>query len=138
MDNELKEKLTNTDKIARRLREVSFAQYTDKQYEALMNKTDTDIKAYSISAKMSNGTKVSAEEESLLLKSDPQMYLMATIAQHQAKIHKKEYGDVENKLKISNNIPKEFTSYKVRFDFNKSTESIIGDSVNIEAVTITV
>ncbi len=139
LSDKIKETLRHTDKIAQESRESAFAEYTDKQYKALMDKTDNDIKAFGISAKMSNGTKVSAEEESLLLKSDPQMYLMATIAQHQAKIHKKGYGDVENKVKISNeNLPKEFTSYKVKFDFDKSTESIISNSVDIEAVTITV
>lgn len=144
LSDDIKEKLTQTDKIAQKARESAFANYNNdviaKQHsELLKDDIDKDITAFSISAKMSKGSIVSAKEESLLLKSDPEMYLMSTIAQHMAKSQKKEYNEIKENNKVQNSdTPREFTSYKVKFDFDKSSESIINDSVDIESITITI
>ncbi len=147
LSDEIKKKLTETDKIAHKARESAFAYYnlrhnmtvSEQQSQALKNQMDKDIQAFNISAKMSKGSVVSPKEESVLLKSDPQMYLMAKIAQQMAKNHKKEYDDVKTEEKIQNdNTPKEFTSYKVSFEVDMSSESAIGSSVDIEEVKISV
>ncbi|MBQ3567054.1 MAG: hypothetical protein IJA12_07735 [Oscillospiraceae bacterium] len=147
LSDEIKKKLTETDKTAQKARETAFAYYnlrhnmavSKQQSQALKNKMDKDIQAFSISAKMSKGSVVSPKEESVLLKSDPQMYLMAKIAQQMAKSHKKEYDYIKTENKVGNdNTPKEFTSYKVSFDIDISSESAIGSSVSIEEVKISV
>lgn len=144
LSDELKDKLTLADKAAQKAREYSYynlkhSMTVSKQMsEAFENKTDKDIQAFSISAKMSKGSLVSPKEESLLLKSDPQMYFMAAIGQHMAKEHKKEYDDTDksNKFQNQNNTPNEFTTYKVRIDADMSEKSIIGNSVEVEQVKI--
>jgi len=146
LSDELKEKLIQADKSAQKARESAFANYNLKHRmtvskqmsEDFENKTAKDIQAFSISAKMSKGSLVSPKEESLLLKSDPQMYFMAAIAQHMAKEHKKEYDDRDKAYKFQNasNNPIEFTAYKVRIDADMSEKSIIGNSVEVEPVKI--
>lgn len=61
-----------------------------QQYEAMAKQQKKDIQAQSIATRMTKGNIVSPKEESLLLKSDPQLYLMAKLAQHMAEMHKKD------------------------------------------------
>ena len=75
------------------------AQVYDQQSKAMMEAKKKEIDAYNIAARMSQGNIVSHDEESMLLKTDPQMYLMAKLAQHMAKEHEKDQQRLEEDTK---------------------------------------
>ena len=75
------------------------AQVYDQQSKAMMEAKKKEIDAYNIASRMSHGNIVSHEEESMLLKTDPQMYLMAKLAQHMAKEHEKDEQRLEEETK---------------------------------------
>ena len=62
----------------------------EQQTKAMMEQSKKDLQAYSIATRMSKGNIVSPKEESMLLKSDPELYLMAKLAQHMAEMHEKD------------------------------------------------
>ena len=74
-------------------------QVYDQQSKAMMEAKKKEIDAYNIAARMSQGNIVSHDEESMLLKTDPQMYLMAKLAQHMAKEHEKDQQRLEEDTK---------------------------------------
>lgn len=150
LSDEVKEKLINTDKQAQKAREAAFAlsdlrhnlAVAQQQSEVLNKNMKSDVQAFSISAKMSNGSQVSPEEESHLLKSDPEMYLMAKIAQQMAKHKDKDYDRLEeekpSESQKNDGRCESFTTYRTKMDVDISSGTVDLSSIQSDEKEISV
>lgn len=109
-----------------------------QQYETMAKQQKKDIQAQNIATRMTKGNIVSPKEESLLLKSDPQLYLMAKLAQHMAEMHKKD----ERILKEEKSENQEITDsplnhlpeYIPEVNVSIEGESVTANSVSFETI----
>lgn len=150
LSDEVKEKLINTDKQAQKAREAAFAlsdlrhniAVAEQQSDVLNKKMKSDVQAFSIAAKMSDGSQVSPEEESHLLKSDPEMYLMAKIAQQMAKHKDKDYDRLEEEktaeAKENAGGGESFTTCRTKMDVDISTGTVDPSSIESDEKVISV
>lgn len=143
LSDDVKEKLTKIDKQAQTAREAAFALYNinhnmavAKQQSDVMNKKmKSDIQAFKIAAKMSKGSQVSHEEESELLKYDPEMYFMAKIAQQMAKHKDKDYDKIEDDEPSQSegiDTGESFTTYRTKMDIDMSTGTVDASSIDLD------
>ena len=114
------------------------AQVYDQQSKAMMEAKKKEIDAYNIAARMSHGNIVSHDEESVLLKTDPQMYLMAKLSQHMAKEHEKDKRLLEEDMKKKAAQEQQDDPLEHLSSFNVDANvDISGESLEINSVSET-
>ena len=144
LDDEAKNKLSRTAKNINarqnRLTDAAAALHNahvyDQQNKALESQQKKDIQAQGIASRMSKGNIVSPKEESVLLKYDPELYLMAKLSQHMAEMHKKDHRQVEKEKTQKQDgweSPLEHIP-EISADINVSTDS---GSLEINSITET-
>ncbi|MGN0613797.1 MAG: hypothetical protein ACI4JB_07840 [Porcipelethomonas sp.] len=149
LSDEVKKELIRTDKQAQKARESAFAYYNTRhnmavaqqQSNAVNKQINSDIQAFSTAAKMSRGSQVSHEEESQLLKSDPEMYFMSKMAQQMSKYKDKDYGKVdkdEPSQPERNNTGKSFTTYRTKMDVDISSGTVDTSSIDLDEKEVSV
>ncbi len=133
LSEDVKEKLTKVDRLAQQAREKSFAFSTIKhdfevaqqQYQAVKKQNDKATAAFAVAAKMSGGKKVSPEEEKILMDHDPQMYLMAKIAQSMSENQKEDKNEIRLK-KYEDSPPSEEEEEQITFKTEMTVDTSAG------------